>query len=330
MRKSSLERTPNIEENPARRNQRHMGAKDVIRCIPHGNASFRKIDNDAAQPKSFVLISKSTLPRSISLTPQAKERVVITLSIVCWFLCSFSTIVSVKTLLSTWKVPPMLLTLQELFFSAVTLQVLLPYTNKGIKGWPWESSHAPRISQHMDFVLASLFNSLDFLASNAGFNLAAASFVETVKASEPITTTMVALLWAVDRIRAREAWSLGVLILGVMLSTYGNATSAQPSHSIALLSVREALRTSVTVASANLAFAFRALSQKMYRKFEPVPLDDMNFLCQMLYVGAFALSGPALFLHTGLILDALVVPTSVQLQYTALSMLNILSFVIQK
>jgi hypothetical protein len=43
--------------------------------------------------------------------------------------------------------------------------------------------------KHYDFILAGLFNALDFLASNTAFSQSAASFVETVKASEPITTT---------------------------------------------------------------------------------------------------------------------------------------------
>lgn len=299
--------------------------------IPHGSASFRRLgpSNEPLAPRNASSAAKESPKRQRRISTSTRETLVTLVAATSWFLCSFSTIITAKTLLSTWKVPPMLLTLQELFFSAVVLQGILSRTDGGVRGWLWDSVQAPRLRQHMDFVLASLFNSLDFLATNAGFNLAAASFVETVKASEPITTTMVALLWRVDRLQWREGLGLGVLILGVMLSTYGNA-SARQNQPVAVLSMREALRTSVTVASANLAFAFRAMSQKMYRKFDPYPLDDMNLLCQMLYVGALAISVPTFFLHMGLMLDALVAPVSLQLQYMALSTLNTTSFVIQK
>jgi drug/metabolite transporter (DMT)-like permease len=76
---------------------------------------------------------------------------------------------------------------------------------------------------YYDLELAGLFNALDFLASNTSFSHSAASFVETIKASEPITTTAIALI---DKLRFPEAVSLGVLVSGVLCSTFGNTSDA--------------------------------------------------------------------------------------------------------
>jgi hypothetical protein len=79
---------------------------------------------------------------------------------------------------------------------------------------------------YYDLVLAGLFNALDFLASNTSFSHSAASFVETIKASEPITTTAIALFFGIDKLRFPEAASLGVLVSEVLCSTFGNTSDA--------------------------------------------------------------------------------------------------------
>jgi drug/metabolite transporter (DMT)-like permease len=196
-----------------------------------------------------------------------------------------------------------------------------------------------------DFLLVGLFNALDFLLSNSAFHASAASFVETIKASEPITTTVVALAWQVDRLGLAESACLAILITGVLLSTVGNAATAVTTTRAddeavitavttaitddeAVMALGHSVRTAVTIMTANLCFAFRALSQKRYRSSRPAAeqLDDINLLCRMLLVGALSLLPAALWIHGGSLIHATKASTENQMRYTGLSMLNAVSF----
>lgn len=78
---------------------------------------------------------------------------------------------------------------------------------------------------HSNFILSGIFFSLDFLFSNTAMSLSDASFVETVKASDPICTTTIALIYQVDKLSIAEGCSLALLVIGVLLSTIGNSKS---------------------------------------------------------------------------------------------------------
>jgi hypothetical protein len=140
---------------------------------------------------------------------QLLERVHLPIAITAWYLVGVVSIVTTKVLLSDWQVPPLVVTFQQLSTGSCVLWVYLLLFQGGAQPWPWDTtsnkgnnssslsidvasidvslSKAPM--RHYDFILAGLFNALDFLASNTAFSQSAASFVETVKASEPITTT---------------------------------------------------------------------------------------------------------------------------------------------
>ena len=174
-----------------------------------------------------------------------------------WYTFGFIAVITTKLLLTTWTVPPLLLTVQQLMISTTVLSVIL--RSRGDKGMqPWPSEKHVQI----DFVLIGLFNALDFLASNCGFEGADASFVETIKASEPITTTIVALSWKIDTLGSAEAASLGLLFTGVLLSTLGNTQGESDDGEIEPAALEASVRSTLTVMSANLCFAFRVLCQK--------------------------------------------------------------------
>ena len=284
-------------------------------------------------------------------------------TIVVWFLVGVVAIVTTKLLATSWQVPPLLLTTQQMILSSSLLRVLLGVFSH-VQPWP-SSSHSTvtrsdraihngdyqddvvdsreslssekRVSGvyfNLDFVLTGFFNSLDILASNSAFYASAASFVETVKASEPITTTIVALVWRIDHLFPQEGCALLVLILGVLMSTYDNAHS-ENSSSPALTteepetSLELSVRTALTVMVANLCFAFRALCQKRYRaNTELLQLNDVNLLFRLQQIGAVTLLLPSFIAHGGIILHAVTMSTEVKLRYVTLAFANAACFAV--
>jgi drug/metabolite transporter (DMT)-like permease len=71
--------------------------------------------------------------------------------------------------------------------------------------------------------LTALYFTFGFLATNYSFERSSASFVETVKAAEPITSAAVAVGWGIETLGSREVASLLAIVSGVLLSTWGNA-----------------------------------------------------------------------------------------------------------
>jgi drug/metabolite transporter (DMT)-like permease len=155
-------------------------------------------------------------------------------------------------------------------------------------------------SIYYDFVLMGLFNALDFLASNTSFSHSAASFVETVEASEPITTTAIALIFGLDKLRLPEAMSMGILIVGVFCATFGNVngdeSSPTPTAAEEELGLHQSAKTCVIVMTANLCFALRAKSQKVFRSQpEGQVMDDANLLMRIQQIGALSMLVPVIF-----------------------------------
>lgn len=203
------------------------------------------------------------------------EQVLLVVIIVAWYVVGALAIVTTKLLVTAWRIPPLLLTVQQLFLASSILRTVLAF-GKRPQPWPMDNRRLNR-----DFLLVGLFNAFDFLLSNSAFHASAASFVETIKASEPITTTVVALAWQVDRLELAELACLVLLITGVLLSTVGNAGAAMTTTTTdgeAVMALGHSARTAASVMTANLCFAFRALSQKRYRSSRPAAeqLDDIN------------------------------------------------------
>lgn len=269
----------------------------------------------------------------LRLAPLWRNHVIIAFSIASWYVLGFISIITTKILLTDWKVPPLLLTFQQLLCGSMVLYVVLLTTNK-TQPWPWDNEPSNSTFekffrlQHADFILTGLFNSLDFLASNTAFSQSAASFVETVKASEPITTSAAALAYGLDRVERKESIGLSVLVLGVLLSTWGNAESTGKRDHLAVgsLSLTESVKSSLTIMTANLCFALRATCQKFYRKSTVYPLDDANLLCKMQQLGAVCLFFPTFIFYGLHIWEALVAPMQLKLQYACMLVINTIAF----
>lgn len=185
--------------------------------------------------------------------------------------------------------------------------------------------------RHPNFILSGVFNALDFVGSNYAFSFSSAHFVETIKASEPITTTAIALLWKVDRLSTPEGGSLALLVAGVLLSTWGNSTDQQTSATDERKLV-ESIETAALTLSANIFFAFRAINQKRYRSLthESQQMDDINFLCRMVQVGATFLIGPVVVLHYDVVSRVIYASRASQATYLGLALVNAVSYVTYK
>jgi drug/metabolite transporter (DMT)-like permease len=328
-----------------------------------------------------------TPQQQIGLSPEMKqqmlERVHLPIAITAWYLFGVVSIVTTKVLLTDWQVPPLVVTFQQLTCGSCLLWFYLLFSQGGAQPWPWDpvnrkqntynstlsSTNSSSIlpvdttsNRHYDFILTGLFNALDFLATNTAFAQSAASFVETIKASEPITTTFVALAWKVDKLGRMESLSLAVLIAGVILSTCANAEAVVEGADVVSseeeeIAFEESFRVSATVMTANLCFAFRAMSQKFYRRTKTVEqaatddqtitngvggqpsvpvkpqMDDINLLCRMQQMGAALLILPLSAFNGASCLEYLMSDTNtvdLQLQYLGLTALNAVCFSIYK
>jgi drug/metabolite transporter (DMT)-like permease len=219
------------------------------------------------------------------------------IAVLVWYLVGVGCICTSKMLLSEYSLPPLVLTFQQLLLGSTMLRLHLGITG-GLQPLP-EDKRQQHYSIYYDFVLMGLFNALDFLASNTSFSHSAASFVETVKASEPITTTAIALFFGLDSLRLPEAMSMGILIVGVLCATLGNMNGDESSPAITAadeeLSLHQSAKTCVIVMTANLCFALRAKSQKVFRSQpEGQVMNDANLLMRIQQVGALSMLVPVI------------------------------------
>lgn len=176
-----------------------------------------------------------------------------------------------------------------------------------------------------------------------------------------------ALFWKVDSLGIMESVSLAVLIAGVLLSTWANAQAVVEEADVISTEVEEqaftdSFRICATVMTANLCFAFRAMSQKFYRRkaghadgeygreplninngqpsiiaaaggAPPAQMDDINLLCRMQQMGAALLILPLLVFDGVACLEYLrsdANTVDLQVQYLGLTALNAVSFAVYK
>ena len=277
------------------------------------------------------------LDKAAPFDPAVLERARLFMSLVAWYLIGVGAIVTTKILLTGWSVPPLLCTFQQLLAGSTILRLVLSFRPDGVQNLPWEGDQEEETTpkkvrsiweHHSDFLLAGLFNALDFLASNSAFKSSNASFVEAVKSSDPITTTAVALAWNVDHLTGAESVGLSLLIVGVLLTTFGNSESPAEAPSLG-----KSIVGMTTVLIANMCFAFRAMFQKRYRTLASGErqLDDINLLCRMQQTGAAALLLPVILAHSGIVIRATFnVPRDLQLRYIGLSFVNAFCYAVYK
>ena len=244
-------------------------------------------------------------------------------AVALWYLLGVVSIATSKLLLThyTAAVPPLVLTVQQLligttllrfllhthFLSSPGLQPAIASTNRHVsRRWSYVSPPPTTNSQfnplsftrlgiHPKLGAAGLFFTFGFYTTNMAFGGAAASFVETIKAAEPLTSAVVAWLWQIEILGQAECVSLGAIVAGVAFSTLGGSAAPAVSSTTTTTptSLTASLQTSCIVLVANLCFSFRGLYQKLLSA-DGIQLDDLNLQFRMQQVGVAVLMVPAL------------------------------------
>ena len=283
------------------------------------------------------------------------DRLTLAIALLAWFSVGILAIVTSKVLIGDWHCPPLILTVQQMVVGAFILRLVVAARDGAAQPWPWEhfpvpSTHSTQSAvllseklkrffpwlSHMNFILVGCFNSLDFLCSNYAFSQSAAHFVETIKASDPITTTAIALIYRVDTLGMAEGASLFLLVTGVLLSTWGNAKNNEIDDEATAEAMTpglwDSIKTMAIVMTANMCFAFRAMNQKRYRVTtnELQQLDDVNLFCRMCQTGAIVLALPLILLHWKDFIIAWNQPLDLQRTYFGLVLINSFSYVTYK
>ena len=183
--------------------------------------------------------------------------------------------------------------------------------------------------------LAGFCFSLGFYCTNVAFEAASAGFVETIKASEPITSAVLAVSWGLEKLNTVEVTSLLTIVCGVITSTLGNNTPTASSSSGG--GVWSSILSCMVVMVANLCFSFRGLYQKLFQSkssHSSVLMDDLNLQYRMQQMGVLVFFLPAVFWSGPSSIEHLYKVSStiglfksgVLLRYLILSMTNALAF----
>jgi len=229
--------------------------------------------------------------------------------VVLWYSIGVASICTTKVLADR-GIPPLVLTFQQLFMGSTLLHLYLKSTGN-LQPFPKPKKRVVAVHRdhpddtgdddtnnrsedplYLNFGFMGLFDGLDFFFTSVGFTMANASFVETVKSSQPITTTAVALLLGIDTFKKAEAMSMVVIVAGVFCATLGNSQD-DDTTSPSSMTMRQSIETAVFGITANLCFALRVTSQKRIRA-HPLgrELDDSNMLMWTQRIGSLALFIP--------------------------------------
>jgi drug/metabolite transporter (DMT)-like permease len=237
------------------------------------------------------------------------------ISVLLWYSLGVCSIASSKLLLTgsvhsgSIRVYPLTLTLQQLFIGSTMLRVLLEIRflgSSGYKPWPrYDDATKGHVNGgdtvsspqgRRELFMAAMCFALGFLATNYGFSGSAASFVETVKAAEPLTSATVAAVYGIETITLPQKISLGTIVLGVLVSTLGSGGNSSQKQTYA-----SGIAAATIVMISNLCFSFRGLYQKLLRLHtSSATMDDLNLQFRMQWLGVLALVTPAIlfdFLH---------------------------------
>lgn len=189
-----------------------------------------------------------------------------------------------------------------------------------------------------NLVMAGIFFALGFLATNAGFLSSSAAFVETIKAAEPITSAVVAVIWGIETLSGQEVMSLGSIVTGVLISTlaHTHANSTSVDESVKSTLAQTLLSCGIVVAS-NLCFSFRGLYQKLFRaspEGTSQVVDDLNLQFRMQQLGVGLLALPVLVFNVPGIIASIwelssevgLIKSGVLVRYVALALANGIAF----
>mmetsp|Transcript_52197 Transcript_52197/g.62838 ORF Transcript_52197/g.62838 Transcript_52197/m.62838 type:complete len:463 (+) Transcript_52197:122-1510(+) len=278
-------------------------------------------------------------------------RVRILLAIILWYLLGVVSIGTSKLLLTSssdgdddatyrgWYggVRPLVLSVQQFAIGSALLRLVLRYGLFGSNGVQSVESGKPndKYDANTEIMLCGIFFCSGFVATNYSFHGSAPSFVETVKAAEPLTSAGVAVLWKLEILGFNEALSLLGIVVGVFISTISN--SSVHAHHRGRNALYESFMSCFIVMVSNLCFSFRGLRQKILRSLpngKHDKIDDINLQFRMQQMGMFIFLIPALIYELpdaisnmwNLSRDYGLIPSGILLRYIILSLVNGIAF----
>ena len=294
------------------------------------------------------------------------------LAIVLWYTLGIVSISTTKLLL-VQGTPPLLLTIQQLFIGSTVLKGYISWNNQDDNSKRDTEEESLIMEQDVEYgashrpsdyasstptatldsstpsplqlwhdapylVAAGVFFTLGFLATNLGFQASSASFVETIKAAEPLTSAGLAVGFGLESLTTMEWASLATLIIGVLASTLGNSSQSHHSHpsssvtAATTISFRDSLLSCGIVMASNLCFSLRGLYQKWYSSQEQQKQSSAasqpkaeELQVQMQQVGVWVLLGPAIVGYGRWALVHLI-QEGVSIHYVGLALINGLAF----
>lgn len=204
-----------------------------------------------------------------------------------------------------------------------------------------------QLLQHTDaryLCFAGFCFSLGFYCTNVGFQASSAAFVETIKASEPITSAVLAVAWGLEMVNRKEATSLAMIVCGVILSTLGNSPPSTTADDYggtnadadAGLGMVASLLSCGIVMMSNLCFSFRGLFQKLFQKRsnQSILMDDLNLQYRMQQMGVLVFAVPAVLWEGRSVLEHIyrvsshvgLMQSGVLIHYVGLASVNAVAF----
>eukprot|EP00518_Triparma_eleuthera_P010690 CAMPEP_0182485086 /NCGR_PEP_ID=MMETSP1319-20130603/44591_1 /TAXON_ID=172717 /ORGANISM="Bolidomonas pacifica, Strain RCC208" /LENGTH=295 /DNA_ID=CAMNT_0024687029 /DNA_START=124 /DNA_END=1007 /DNA_ORIENTATION=+ len=214
--------------------------------------------------------------------------------VLSWYVFGLTTILSTKHLLTSNSINTLQLTCLQ--FAVPSLPMLLANKSRKAIASSLFSSSPPSLV----LLGTSLSYSLGFLLTTLSFSLSAASTVESLKASTPMTTALIALLTGVDTVNARQGASLAVIIIGVMYTTSALGSAVDPPDPLQPSSSSSAASrwpATLCILTSNFFFSLRSLGQSYLRgTYSNVNHDPVRLFQYMSLVG-FSLSSSFLMVR---------------------------------
>mmetsp|Transcript_22920 Transcript_22920/g.45694 ORF Transcript_22920/g.45694 Transcript_22920/m.45694 type:complete len:397 (+) Transcript_22920:52-1242(+) len=181
-----------------------------------------------------------------------------------WYFGGVLCVATSKTLLmGDGAISPSTLSMFQFLCSVLPLN----YALHGHALWRGIPLSLPRLSLQDHKVqklsICAFFYSTGFLLTSVSFFASSASFTETIKAAEPLTSSAVAFIYKLDIVPFNEMASLLLIVMGVVLTTKG----AHSGNGVpAAAKTQDVLLSTVITLSANLCFSFRGAYQTMLKK----------------------------------------------------------------
>ncbi len=261
-------------------------------------SSFHQDHYETRKSKSIPnrIVSNATFLSSFSIP----------IAVLLWYLLGVMSIGSTKVLLRDYEsagMSPLILTVQQLFIGYLFLRLWI-YVKNGVRPHPIpyknviqsafsndKNSTNPGYIGYDKLILTAAFFTSGFWLTNISFSCSDASFVETIKASEPITSAALASMWGLEHVGSKEVLSLLMICIGLVMSTFGNVhggDEAQSSNVAAATTLMQSIISCGIIMGSNLSFSFRGLYQKIFRSSpngNRAILDDLNLQYRIHQVG---------------------------------------------